>query len=458
MKISRLHLAAFACVVGLVAATMSRASDTGAAFNDGKSQKSKNPAIKGAITGSDPATLPGYNGSGTSSLKGLYGSDIKTGGATKAVNCETFVPGADEYANQECGTINFVRKNPSVRPPYTIDRKTDPVVINGTVISGAPDSYVGGASMVSGGDSGSCVVSKTSTPAVIDSERCNVGKEVREGYCSHVLKVTYYWASWAGQPTADTTYGYCSGTDIRGDAITLPASNVYSDDAAVCADHGFGPATNVYSDDAAVCADHGFGPATNVYSDNADACSAHGFGTGTGRVYWNTDCDGNKTKVWFDASTCSIPNPPGDVKPAQVVNACTAPLGRVYWNTDCAGNKTKVWFDASTCPVKNAPGDVKPAQVVNACTAPLGRVYWNTDCFGNKTKVWFDASTCPVKNAPGDVQPAKLIEACTNAPRTITNCFTPMGKFTSTTTVPVFVDNLDTASCADLDAGSAVIK
>lgn len=279
-RVIQVALPALALAAGVAASAQDRKD----AFNDGKAQKSKTPAIDQNIKSSNASETPGYDQKTNDDLQGLYGSDLISGGSSKATTCENYKPGTDAYANQECGTINWARKNPSERPPYTINRDTDPLIVNGTVIIGAPDPYVSPMTAVEG-DYTSCKDVQTGTPGVTTTERCNAGQEVREGYCTHTLRVTYSWQVFAGQQGADTRYGRCQGSDVRGDLLTLPQTNTYVTEDAACADYNHG--------------------------------------TGTGQVTRSLDCFGNSKYFYFDASRCTVKNSPDDVMPDKVVRSCT---------------------------------------------------------------------------------------------------------------------------------------
>lgn len=320
------------CIAALTLAlsTPTFSADTAKAFADGKAQKAKTPAIREGIKNADPKVLPGYDADKTKDLTDMYGKDIKTGGVNKAKACENYVPGDDAYKNQECGTMNFVRRNPQERPAFVIDRDQDPLITKGTLISGAPGQHVAGTAAINGVEAGACVDTETKVPKLTTTERCSVGKEVREGYCERVLQVTYVMELYVGQGTADLRYGYCPVDQVRGDKLQLPLQNSFSSEDAACADHGFG------------------------------------IGTGT--------------------------------------------------------------------------------------------LHSAIDCFGIKKKFWFDAAKCSIKNEPLDVLPPKVFVNCADAPRSSENCFSSLGKFQNKVTAPVFYDQWDSNSCAELDGNPSKIE
>lgn len=274
----------FLLVALTVAAGMAHADKKADAFADGKDQKSKNPAIKDGVTTANPSEVPGYNAGTSTSLQGLYGSNTEAGGADKAAACGNYAPGADAYANQECGTINYVRGNPSARPKYTIDKQYDPLVVNGKTIANAPQNHVEPMSGVKGSYT-SCTDVTTQTPSLKEFERCSVGREVREGQCNPTLEVTYTWETYNGQPTADLTYGYCKPPLVRGDVLALAYSTTYTVTLEQCDDYKKGK---------------GY-PAM---------------------VWWKVDCYGNKSLFWVDSSSCEVKNAPGDVMPTMDWKEC----------------------------------------------------------------------------------------------------------------------------------------
>jgi hypothetical protein len=130
-----------------------------------------------------------------------------------------------------------------------------------------------------------CTDVTTKTPVQYDTERCSVGREVREGQCNPVRNVTYTWETYTGQPTADLTYGYCKAPLVRGDALSLAYSTTYTLTIEQCSDYKRGK---------------GY-PAL---------------------VWWKVDCYNTKSLHWVDSSQCEIKNEPGDVMPTMVWKEC----------------------------------------------------------------------------------------------------------------------------------------
>lgn len=256
------------------------------AFADAKTFKTKNAAIKANINLAELANVPGQDVTTTNNLTALYGTDIKTAGTARGDQCASYVPGADEYANQNCETINFVRGNPSARPVVVIDRNTEPLVVSRTAIQSNPMPHTAGMSGLTGTYS-ACSTSTTSLPGKTDTERCQIGREVTEEACRTPLFVTYSWEIYTGQGGADLRYGYCSGGDIRGDFLAIPLSNAYVTDSVTCA--------------------------------------SKGHGTGMEDIISAVDCLSVKTAHGYNASSCSAPPIPALFDPVRLpIASCTS--------------------------------------------------------------------------------------------------------------------------------------
>lgn len=254
------------------------------AFNDAKNYKGSNDSIKNNINQSTMDKVPGQDASTTNDLKGLYGSDLLGKGDNKVSDCAAYKPTTDAYKNQECDTVNFIRKNPSERPTYTIDKKNDPIVSKGTTIANSPYAHTSGASGLTGSYT-ACYDKTTRLPAQYESERCQVGHEITEGYCPVVLRVTYQWELFTNQKGADTRYGRCNGLDVRGDRLQLAQTNTYETEGVQCSDFNLG--------------------------------------AGSGSVTYAVDCYGKRTLVGYDASSCEIKPSPPSVVASQNIQSCT---------------------------------------------------------------------------------------------------------------------------------------
>lgn len=207
-----------ALAIGSIALADEQA-DQQKAFNDGKAYKSQNAGVAAAVNNSSLQYVPGQDPNGVNQLQSLYGQNTAQAGADKVTVCATYVPGSDAYKNQDCGTINYLVRNKTGEPTYTIDKKYDPLVVQGNTIRNAPQGYTQGASGLSGNYTG-CVDKLTHTPIVTDTERCEIGHEVTLGSCPVIRVVTYTWEFYVGQAGADMRYAKCNDPDIRGDLLT----------------------------------------------------------------------------------------------------------------------------------------------------------------------------------------------------------------------------------------------
>jgi len=255
------------------------------AFADGKAYKPANTGIKNGINNTALTNVPGQDATTTNDLKGMYGSNLLPSGQSKVTACASFVPGSDAYKNAECDTVNFVSRNPSVRPTYTIDKNNDPLLIISNNIRNTPEAHTAGTSGLSGTYS-ACVDKTTNLPEQHDTERCQIGRPVTESQCNVTLSVNYTWERYAGQAGADLRYGRCTPGTVRGDQLSLPFTNAYRTEQVQCVDRGHG--------------------------------------TGTEVLIWYKSCTAPEVLHGYDASGCTAPPVPAvSDPPRQVIASCT---------------------------------------------------------------------------------------------------------------------------------------
>ena len=84
-------------------------------------------------------------------------------GVAKVTDCSSQAPDADSYRRQECDAVNFVARNPSVRPAFSIDRATDPLISRANSIASNPALQSTGINVGSGTES--CRGVMDTTPA-----------------------------------------------------------------------------------------------------------------------------------------------------------------------------------------------------------------------------------------------------------------------------------------------------
>lgn len=298
------------------------------AFADGKARKSENANIKNGINAGALANVPAQDATTTDYLKGMYGSDLLNHGQNKVAACAAYVPGSDEYKNQECATVNYMVGNPSTRPQVVIDKVNDPLIIKSNNIRNTPGTHTAGTSSLVGTYS-ACVNQTTNQPAKFDTERCQVGRPVVEGQCAATLNVTYTFQSFANQPGADMRYGRCNAGDVSGDQLTIPLANAYRTEQL--------------------------------------QCSSRAWGQGVYIRILNKNCTGAEVEHGYNATGCSAPphllvNDP----PRQAIASCTnAPRNNENCFTQSGAFTTKVQvpvfidtWDYSACADLNAHGAV----------------------------------------------------------------------------------------------------
>lgn len=191
------------------------------AFAEGKAYKPANAGIRDGITPNALAQVPGQDTATTGELTSLYGANLTAPGKGKVAACAAYVPGSDGYKNAECDTVNYVVRNPGQRPAYTIDKQNDPLIVGGNAVRNAPHAHTAGMSGLSGNYT-ACTEKTTSTPARIETERCDIDRLVTEAQCSTTLSVTYSWQPYTSQAGADLRYGRCAPDHVRGDRLALP--------------------------------------------------------------------------------------------------------------------------------------------------------------------------------------------------------------------------------------------
>lgn len=165
--------------------------DATTAFSDGRSLGSG--AITGAQQGigtTNAATVvPGY-GQATSQTGLFQGGQgqLSGPGVAKVMDCSTQTPDADAYRRQECDAVNFVANNPSVRPEFSIDRATDPLITRNNAIAANPTIQLGGFNI--GAATEQCRVVTETTPAVFSTEICTEYRPVTSNYCSTARQIS----------------------------------------------------------------------------------------------------------------------------------------------------------------------------------------------------------------------------------------------------------------------------
>lgn len=99
-------------------------------------------------------------------------------------NCANYTPGQNKIANQECEVVNFLAKNPNVRPQFNIGNN-DPMIL------GAKNARDNAATVfqslgISGGtgSSAQCTTRTETTPAQYTTETCTTLRSIEGQQCT----------------------------------------------------------------------------------------------------------------------------------------------------------------------------------------------------------------------------------------------------------------------------------
>lgn len=162
-------------------------ADQNGAFQDGKSLGSSvnQGAFSGINSGAASDKIPGYgtNPSETQFFQGGQGQ-LSGPGIAKMQNCASYSPGSDKIANQECEAVNFLARNPQIRPQFNIT-KNDPMILAAKHARNNAESFFQSLGIKGGaGSSTQCATKTETTPAQYTTETCSSLKEVGEQQCT----------------------------------------------------------------------------------------------------------------------------------------------------------------------------------------------------------------------------------------------------------------------------------
>jgi hypothetical protein len=132
--------------------------------------------------------VPGYGQSASQSQLFQGGQGQLSGpGVTKVTDCAGQTPDADAYRRQECDAVNFVARNPSLRPAFSIDRATDPLISRANAIASNPTLQFTGINV--GSSTEQCRVVTDTTPATFTTEICTEYRPVTSNLCSTARQI-----------------------------------------------------------------------------------------------------------------------------------------------------------------------------------------------------------------------------------------------------------------------------
>lgn len=176
-----------AAILMLFWASAAIAADMNSAFQDGKSLGSSvnQGAFSGINSGSAADKVPAYgtNPSETQFFQGGQG-DLSGPGVSKMQNCATATPDSDPIKRQECEAVNFLARNPQIRPQFNIT-KNDPMILAAKHARNNAESFFQSLGIKGGaGSSTQCTTKTETTPAQYTTETCSSLKEVGEQQCT----------------------------------------------------------------------------------------------------------------------------------------------------------------------------------------------------------------------------------------------------------------------------------
>lgn len=162
-------------------------ADATAAFNDGKNLgNAVNPQNLGAISaGSIQDKLPAYGQSvaETGYFQGGHGDTIGPG-AGKVSLCATATPDSNPIRRQECDAVNFLARNPDIRPQFTIT-SNDPMILGARTARNSAEAVFQSSGINGGmGSNSQCVTRTETTPAQTTTETCSSIRELTTEQCT----------------------------------------------------------------------------------------------------------------------------------------------------------------------------------------------------------------------------------------------------------------------------------
>ncbi|PZP49716.1 MAG: hypothetical protein DI596_15555, partial [Azospira oryzae] len=171
----------------MLAAPAFAQSASQSAFEQGKALGSSN--IQGTFnsinSGSAADKIPAYgtNPAETQYYQGGQG-DLSGPGVTKMQSCATAAPDPDPIRRQECEAVNFLARNPQIRPQFNIDRK-DPMFAKARDIGRNAENIFQSLGINGGtGASTQCTTKTETTPAQYTTETCSTVREIGQQQCT----------------------------------------------------------------------------------------------------------------------------------------------------------------------------------------------------------------------------------------------------------------------------------
>lgn len=181
-QLKQFAVIAFTCVLaGVVHADQNSAFQEANAFAGTKTEWMFSGIGSGAVVDK----IPGYgtNPVETQFFQGGQGA-LSGPGVTKMQNCSNYTPWENKIANQECEAVNFLARNPDVRPQFNIGN-------NDQMVLGAKNARDNAATVfqslgISGGtgSSAQCTTRTETTPAQYTTETCTTLRTIEGQQCT----------------------------------------------------------------------------------------------------------------------------------------------------------------------------------------------------------------------------------------------------------------------------------
>jgi hypothetical protein len=179
-------IACVALTLGFVAAGAHGQQGMSGAFQDGMglgtTEKSRSAAMVNSESAS--AAIPQYGANAPESgyFAGGDGNTISQG-VVKLQQCASGGSGGTSMQQQECEAVNFLAKNPDIRPRFNIGKNDATIQAAKTIRKDAESAFQ--SLGVGQGSSTSCVQSTETIPAQYTTESCLQTKEVGESGCTY---------------------------------------------------------------------------------------------------------------------------------------------------------------------------------------------------------------------------------------------------------------------------------
>lgn len=172
------------CLLAAAAASAQNLTTPAEAFQAGKdfANQGRGAAAR-QVNGSTGASALPYYGTTAPETANFQGGRQRIGaaGTGKQIDCQTRQAGSG-FKQQECDAVNFMSKNPTSRPKFTLDQKTDPVLTGSRSVIQQPGTVPGASTQ-------QCRVERIRNPATYLGETCTETQTLENLSCKRVLQV-----------------------------------------------------------------------------------------------------------------------------------------------------------------------------------------------------------------------------------------------------------------------------